>query len=299
LRSFFSFVADREPTAIEQCTQVLHVPMKKAPIHAPCYLESEEVKAILAQPDRSTIEGQRDHALFSFLYNTGARIQEALDVCPRAIRFDSPACVRLYGKGRKERLSPLWPETVSLLRSQLQRQPRRDDEPIFVNRYGVPLGASGVRFKLAEYVEAATKTLPSLTSKHVTPHSFRHATAVHLVAAGVDITVIRSWLGHVSLDTTNHYAQANLETKRKALERVEAPSRGSKPPRWRRDTSVLAWLDSLSVEAEIMIICRVRPLSPSPDRGTAVPSPARVALWRRLAAGRAHSHGPIRRARWQ
>ncbi|WP_247391977.1 site-specific integrase [Bradyrhizobium sp. 35] len=114
LRSFFGFVADREPTAIEQCTQVLHVPMKKAPIHAPCYLEPEEVKAILAQPDRSTSEGQRDHAFFSFLYNTGARIQEALDVCPRAIRFDSPTCVRLYGKGRKERLSPLWPETVSL-----------------------------------------------------------------------------------------------------------------------------------------------------------------------------------------
>jgi site-specific recombinase XerD len=100
LRSFFGFVADREPTAIEQCTQVLHVPIKKAPIPAPCYLEPEEVKAILAQPDRSTIEGQRDQALFSFLYNTGARIQEALDVCPRAIRFDSPTCVRLNGKGR-------------------------------------------------------------------------------------------------------------------------------------------------------------------------------------------------------
>jgi site-specific recombinase XerD len=245
LRSFFGFVADREPTAIAQCTQVLHVPMKKAPIYSPCYLEPEEVKAILAQPDRSTIEGQRDHALFSFLYNTGARIQEALDVCPRAIRFDSPACVRLYGKGRKERLSPLWPETVSLLRSQLLRQPRADDEPIFVNRYGVPLGASGVRFKLARYVNAAAQTTPSLTSKHVTPHSFRHATAVHLVAAGVDVTVIRSWLGHVSLDTTNHYAQANLETKRLALERLEGPSRSAKRPSWKQDKNVLAWLDTL------------------------------------------------------
>jgi site-specific recombinase XerD len=212
LRSFFGFVAGREPTAIEQCAEVLHVPIKRAPIRAPSYLEPDEVKAILAQPDRSTIEGQRDHALLSFLYNTGARIQEALDVCPRAIRFDSPACVRLYGKGRKERICPLWPETVSLLRSLLKRQPRTDDEPLFVNRYGAPLGASGVRFKLAEYVEAGANVVPSLESKHVTPHSFRHATAVHLVAAGVDITVIRSWLGHVSLDTTNHYAQANLDT---------------------------------------------------------------------------------------
>jgi site-specific recombinase XerD len=245
LRSFFGFVAGREPTAIAQCAEILRIPTKRAPIHAPCYLEPEEVKAILAQPDRSTIEGQRDHALLSFLYNTGARIQEALDVCPQAIRFDPPACVRLYGKGRKERLCPLWPETMSLLRSLLRRQPRADDEPIFVNRYGVPLGASGLRFKLAEYVDAAAEIAPSLASKSVTPHSFRHATAVHLVAAGVDITVIRSWLGHVSLDTTNHYAQANLETKRKALERLENSSEPSKPPLWKHDKSVLAWLDTL------------------------------------------------------
>jgi site-specific recombinase XerD len=245
LRSFFGFVAEREPTAIAQCAEVLHIPMKKAPIHSPCYLEPAEVKAILAQPDRSTIKGQRDHTLLSFLYNTGARIQEALDVCPGAIRFDTPASVRLYGKGRKERLSPLWPETVSLLRSLLQRQPRRDDEPIFINRYGAPLGASGVRFKLAEYVGAAAKTSPSLAAKRITPHSFRHATAVHLVAAGVDITVIRSWLGHVSLDTTNHYAQANLETKRLALERLGSSSRPAKQPSWKQDRSVLAWLDTL------------------------------------------------------
>jgi site-specific recombinase XerD len=245
LRSFFGYVAGREPAAIEQCAQILRIPIKKAPTRAPCYLEPGEVEAILAQPDRSTPEGQRDHALLSFLYNTGARIQEALDVCPKAIRFDSPACVRLYGKGRKERICPLWPETVSLLKMLLQQKPRAESEPIFVNRYGVPLGASGVRFKLAKYVEAAAKSVPSLRSKHVTPHGFRHATAVHLVAAGVDITVIRSWLGHVSLDTTNHYAQANLETKRKALERLGASSKTSKPPRWKRDASVLAWLDSL------------------------------------------------------
>jgi integrase/recombinase XerC len=245
LRSFFGFVAGREPAAAEQCAEVLRIPIKRAPLHAPSYLEPAEVEAILAQPDRSTVEGQRDYALLSFLYNTGARIQEALDLCPKAIRLEAPACVRLYGKGRKERLCPLWPETVSLLKSLLQRQPRAENERLFVNRYGEPLGASGVRFKLAEYVAAAAKKVPSIASKHVTPHSFRHATAVHLVAAGVDITVIRSWLGHVSLDTTNHYAQANLETKRKALERVGIRSRPGKLPRWKRDSSVLAWLDSL------------------------------------------------------
>jgi integrase/recombinase XerC len=245
IRSFFSFVADKDPEYIAQCAEVLTVPLKRKPTAAPCYLEPGEVEAILAQPDRSTIEGMRDHVLLSFLYNSGARIQEALDLCPEAIRFEPPHCVRLYGKGRKERLCPLWPETVTLLKKLLERQPRAPGERIFVNRYGEPLGASGVRFKLAVYVEAAAKTTLTLRSKQVTPHCFRHATAVHLVSAGVDITVIRSWLGHVSLDTTNHYAQANLETKRKALEQVGAPVTSHHPPSWKRDTSLLAWLDTL------------------------------------------------------
>lgn len=245
IRSFFSFVADKDPEYIAQCAEVLTVPLKREPTAAPCYLEPEEVEAILAQPDRSTIEGMRDHVLLSFLYNSGARIQEALDLCSNAIRFDAPYCARLYGKGRKERICPLWPETVTLLRKLLERHPRAPDERIFVNRYGKPLGASGVRFKLAAYVEEAAKSVPSLLTKNVTPHSFRHATAVHLVAAGVDITVIRSWLGHVSLDTTNHYAQANLETKRKALEQVGAPVASNVPPSWKRDASLIEWLDTL------------------------------------------------------
>ncbi len=245
LRSFFVFVAEREPPAAAQCAQVLHIPTKQAPRPALHPLEPREIEAILAQPDRTTVQGQRDHALLSFLYNTGARIQEALDVCPKAIRFDSPSCVRLFGKGRKERLCPVWPETVALLKALIKRQPRSDDEPLFVNRYGAPLGASGVRFKLAQYAKAAAKTVPTLESKNVSPHSFRHAAAVQMVSAGIDVTVIRSWLGHANLDTTNHYAQANLETKRKALERIQPSSKTTKPPRWKRDASVLAWLDSL------------------------------------------------------
>jgi integrase/recombinase XerC len=245
LRSFFNFVAEREPAAIVQCAAVLHIPSKKSTKPAPYYLEPSEIEAILEQPDRKCLEGQRDHALLSFLYNTGARIQETLDVCPEAVRFDAPMCVRLLGKGRKERICPLWPETVALLKALLRRQPRADDEPLFVNRYGAPLGASGVRFKLAKYVQDATGTAPTLSTKKVTPHRFRHAAAVHLVASGVDVTVIRSWLGHASLDTTNHYAQANLDTKRKALERLDPSTKIKKPPRWRRGAGVLAWLDSL------------------------------------------------------
>jgi site-specific recombinase XerD len=245
LHSFFAFVAQREPLAIAQCTEILRIPTKKTNRPAMCYLDTDEVTEILRQPDRSRLEGQRDHTLLAFLYNTGARIQEALDVCPLAIRFESPAQVQLFGKGRKDRVCPLWPETVALLKALLKRQPRANDEAIFVNCYGLPLGAAGVRFKLNQYLQEAAKQMPSLRQKNVTPHTFRHTAGVQLVAAGVDVTVIRSWLGHASLDTTNHYARANLETKRKALEQVDASTRPGKPPRWKRDAALLTWLDSL------------------------------------------------------
>lgn len=245
IRSFFLFIADREPRAAKLCAEVLRVPFKRAPKKAMCYLESAEVAAILSQPNRATAEGQRDHALLAVLYNTGARIQEALDLRPQDIHLKSPAHVRLLGKGQKERISPMWPETAEVITSLLRRSPRPADQPIFRNRYGEPLTASGFRFRLKGYVRAAAQHVPTLSRKRITPHIFRHTTAVHLVAAGVDVTVIRSWMGHAQLDTTNHYAQANLETKRKALEQVDAKLRPGKPPRWKTDADLLAWLDSL------------------------------------------------------
>lgn len=245
IRSFFSFVAGQEPRAAKLCSEVLHVPFKRAPKKAVSYLESTEVAAILSQPNQSKAEGQRDHTLLSLLYNTGARIQEALDLRPQDIQLKSPAHVRLLGKGQKERISPLWPETAEVLAALLRRCPRRIDESMFINRYGEPLTASGFRFRLRQYVKAAAQHVPTLLRKRITPHIFRHTTAVHLVAAGVDVTVIRSWMGHAQLHTTNHYAQANLETKRKALEQVDAKLRPGKPPRWKRDADLLAWLDSL------------------------------------------------------
>lgn len=245
IRSFFRYVADREPLAALQCASVLRIPTKKGLRADPEHLDSEEVAAILCQPDRSTPEGQRDHALLALLYNTGARIQEALSLCPGNIRLAAPAQVKLVGKGRKERICPLWPETAKLLAALLKRQPRLDHEPLFVNRYGQPLGGAGVRFKLAQYVQAAAVKMPSLRKKRVHPHTFRHTAGVQLVAAGVDVTVIRSLLGHVRLDTTNHYARANLETKRRAIERVDGSTRPSAPPRWRRNPDLLTWLDSL------------------------------------------------------
>jgi len=200
IRSFFTFAAGHEPLAAQHCAEVLRVPFKKAPQRALCYLESAEVSALLSKPDRTKMEGQRDHALLSLLYNTGARIQEALNLRPQDMHLKSPAHVRLMGKGRKERISPIWPETADLMTALLRRRPCRPDEPLFVNRYGQPLTASGFRFRLRKYVEAAGQHMPALARKRITPHVFRHTTAVHLITAGVDVTVIRSWLGHAHLD---------------------------------------------------------------------------------------------------
>jgi site-specific recombinase XerD len=245
LHSFFRFVADREPLAAKQCEGILRIPVKRGPKRSPHYLELEEVAAVLAQPDRQSVLGERDYTLLVVLYNTGARISEALALCPGEIRLDSPAQIRLLGKGRKERICPLWPETATLLNALLKRQPRLPNEPIFVNRYGKPLGASGARFRLKQYVSAAAKRLPRIAEKRVSPHTWRHTVAVQLIAAKVDPAIIRSWLGHASLDTTNLYAQANLETKRKAIEQVDGTVRPAKPLRWKRDQDLLVWLDSL------------------------------------------------------
>jgi site-specific recombinase XerD len=244
LRALFDFAARRDPVVIAQATRMRQIPRRRGIQRPICYLEQAEVDAILAQPDRSTAEGQRDHTLLVFLYNTGARIQEALDLCPQAVRFESPSSVRLFGKGRKERLCPLWPETSALLQSLLRRRPRAMDQPIFVNRYGDHLGASGVRLKLAKYVAGAAKTIPSIARKRISPHTFRHSTAVALVAEGVGTPVIRALLGHAQLETTAHYAQANLQTKRDALDRLPSPGTTGRT-RWKRDASVLSWLDSL------------------------------------------------------
>jgi site-specific recombinase XerD len=243
LRSFFSFVAGREPLLAAQCAEILRVPTKRAPERSIRSMEVEEIEAILAQPNRNSPEGQRDHALLALLYNTGARIQEALNLCPEEIRFEPPARVRIIGKGLKERYCPLWPETGSLLKALLISQPRGKQERLFVNRYGDPIGSSRVRYKLRKYVMTAAKQAPTLSSKRVSPHLFRHSTACHLLDSGVDITVVRDVLGHAHLDTTSHYAQSNLETKRNALEKVAV--RPAKPPRWKRDQDLLAWLDSL------------------------------------------------------
>ena len=245
IKGFFSFLADKDPTWGAHCAAVLRIPMKRGPKREPCSMDRDETEAILAQPDSASELGIRDRALLAFFYNTGARISEVLAVSTHDLRLESPSQVRLFGKGRKERICPLWPETVQLLRVLLSQQKLAPDEAIFRNRYGDALSASGVRYRLRAYLASATQKAPRLTAKRITPHTFRHTAAVHLLESGVDVAVVKDWLGHSSLDSTYIYARANLETKRKALQRLELKSPGGKRKAWKQNPGLMAWLDSL------------------------------------------------------
>jgi site-specific recombinase XerD len=183
------------------------------------------------------------------LFNTGARVQEILDVRPADLQLERLYLVRLRGKGRKERICPLWPKTVKSLRALLAALPNlaHESAPIFRNRYGEPLTRFGVRYILRRYAQQAHVQVPHLASKRVHPHSFHHSTAVYLLRSGVDPVTISQWLGHSSLETTNRYATVDLEAKRQALERAGPLDEAAEPSlaSWRADTSVLTWLESL------------------------------------------------------
>ncbi|MFW7342384.1 tyrosine-type recombinase/integrase [Pollutimonas sp. H1-120] len=211
IRSFYRFVADREPLSAWQCAAVLRIPTKKGRSAEPEYLDIEEVTAILGQPDRSTKEGQRDHALLAFLYNTGARIQEAVSLCPRDIRLTTPAQVKLHGKGRKDRICPLWPETADLLASLLLRQPRADDAPVFVNRYGQPLGAAG------EGRDTEADVLLQAST-----HWLRHTFGTRLVLEGKDLRLVAQAMRHKNIRRTMLYTNLDFLDVARASERGDA-----------------------------------------------------------------------------
>jgi site-specific recombinase XerD len=182
------------------------------------------------------------------MFNTGARVQELVAMCVRDLQLDTLPQVRLYGKGRKERLCPLWPQTADLLRALLAERGRDVplDQPVFRNHRGGQLTRFGVRYLLRKYCELAKIATPTLGTKRLHPHSMRHSTAVHLLRAGVDITTISHWLGHASVTTTNRYATVDLDMKRKAIEHARPTAfAASGPALWRSDASVLEWLESL------------------------------------------------------
>jgi site-specific recombinase XerD len=246
IHALFRFIAVEDPTALAVCQQVLAIPSKQTPSRAVTCLARPDVEHLLASIDRSTARGRRDVALVQFLYNTGARAQEVVDLRLPAVRFDAPAQVRVLGKGRKERLCPLWAETIDLVRAMLRDRGVRltDDVPLFVNATGRVLTRFGLGHIVHQRVAAAAVSRPTLANIRITPHTFRHTTALHLLQAGVDLNVVRSWLGHASIETTHAYVDIDMEMKRIALEACAPPGLKSSSPTW-TDPDLLTWLEAL------------------------------------------------------
>lgn len=223
LHTFARFLASESPEHLAELQRILGVPFKRGARNTPIeYLESAEAEALLGQIDRSTETGRRDYALFALMLNTGARVQEVLDLKLSDVRTEPPYQVRLHGKGGKVRLCPIWASTAARMRD-LAQQVSGDgaaDDLLFTNQRGGKLTRFGVRYLLTKYIAASAATVSTLQEKRIHPHSLRHTTAIYLLKAGVDFATISQWLGHATLNTTMKYARADLDLKRQALAQV-------------------------------------------------------------------------------
>jgi site-specific recombinase XerD len=225
IRSFFHHVARTDPPSIAIAKRVIGIPNKRTTRSAVTYLSKDELKALLEAPDRTTPLGRRDHCLILFLGRTGARVSECCDVNAADLHLQWPQQVLLRGKGKKERAVPLSEDTAQQLKALLDERGLTADSEgaVFVNARGERLTRHGVTHILKRAHVTAAKTDTNLATKRISPHTLRHTTAMHLLQSGVDLTTIQSWLGHETVNTTHHYAEADLEMKRRALNRCNDP----------------------------------------------------------------------------
>ena len=244
IHAFFKYVQAERPQSLLLCQKILNIPSKRKSKPSIKYLTSNEIKLILEQPNTSNTRGRRDLIILSLLYDTGARVQELVDLSVRDIRLDYPTKVHLTGKGRKSRTVPIMKATTELLKKYLNEQgllsAGKLDYPLFFNQQRNRLTRAGVTYILKKYVEQAASISPLITND-VTPHILRHSKAMHLLEAGVNIIYIRDLLGHVDVSSTEIYARASNEMKREALEKlttIDVPS----VPSWTTDSDLLSWL---------------------------------------------------------
>jgi len=249
IHSFFRYMASIDPRHLAQRQAVLGVQFKRRAQRILEYLERSEIQSMFTQIDCRTLLGQRDDALLRLLYNTGMRAQELVDLDVNHLRFSRPFSVRILGKGRKERTCPLWKETSDAVKKYLEVRSVRltDPVPLFVNAGGSRLTRFGLRYIIAHRVAEATKDCPTLLTRRVTPHTIRHTTAMDLLQSNVDLNMIRSWLGHASIETTHGYVEIDLEMKRKTLRSCEKllPNKPSRSPSWQHNKDILSWLSTL------------------------------------------------------
>ena len=248
IHGFYRYMHIDDPTGLLQYQQILSIPSKKAPAAVVSHLTPTALKLILAQPDTSSPAGRRDLVLISTLYDTGARVQELIDLRVRDVRFDPPAIITLTGKGRKQRQVPLCSNTESLLKSYTEEafsvRTGVADHPLFYNRMHTKMTRAGIAYILKKYAQKA-RTQSSIVPEKVNPHLMRHTKAMLLLQAGVNLIYIRDLLGHVDIATTEIYARADTELKRQALEKAYPEMIDSKLPHWTKDGNLLSWLSSL------------------------------------------------------
>jgi site-specific recombinase XerD len=244
---FFKHLLRNDLTHSQQYMRVLAIPAKKARQRPATYLEAEDARLIISMPDRRTHAGWRDYTLLLFLYNCGARVAEAVGLRWDDLQLVAPRQVRLRGKGKKERLLPLWPETANALHRLRGMTHNADHQCVFANRHGQPMTRDGIAYVLAKHAAAAAQVNPALQRKHITPHVLRHSCAVALLQSGTDVTVIRDYLGHASVATTGRYITTNLQMKRDAMQAFWKKA-GIEPARtrsWKPKADLLAFLQSL------------------------------------------------------
>ena len=247
ISSFCAWMQTEDPARMACWQDILAIPAKKQARPAISHLTVEQARRLLAQPDRSTRQGRRDATLLATLYDTGARVQELADLAVRDIRLQHPAMVSLTGKGRKTRHVPLAGNTTELLAAYLAEhrldEPGHDDHPVFYGQHRARLSRGGIAWILRKY--QAQIHDPPLAGASISPHTLRHSKAMHLYEAGVPLPYIRDILGHVDLSTTEIYARASTEAKRKALEAAYPGIVTGDLPEWNQDPGLLDWLASL------------------------------------------------------
>lgn len=243
IRSFLKFAALQEPLALSTIQRVLAIPLKRCDKPLLGYLTREEVQVLLNAPDATTWAGRRDRILLATLYNTGARVSEAAGMTVADVIVEGSSSIRIRGKGRKERLVPLWRTTAQQIRKWLPEVSAAPERPLFPSRSGTPLTRSAITERLHRAVQTAAATCPQLTGRHISPHTLRHSTAMHMLQAGVDITVIALWLGHESPSTTHMYVEADMNMKEAALKAVKPPE--VRDVRYRPPGRLLRFLQAL------------------------------------------------------
>jgi len=243
LRSMFAYAALRHPEHAELIARVIAIPQKRHVKPLVTFLDEDEIKALLAAPDRSTWIGRRDHTLLAFAIQTGLRVSELTSLNCGDITLGVGGSVHCEGKGRKQRMTPLTTGTQALLRSWLRERAGRAADPLFPTSTGARLTRDAIARRITKHAAAAARRCPSLATKQLSPHGLRHTNAMQLLQAGVDTTLIALWLGHADVRSTQPYIHADMTIKERTLARTSQPS--TTPGRYKPRDPLLSFLESL------------------------------------------------------